>query len=90
MLGELYCDCEVLLWSAMGPLVGLLSFKVSWNFRLVEACAGVLGLMRFGVSRANLARSLYSLLTPDNRNFFLINTKFWFAYPEILMPSRMV
>ena len=25
-----------------------------------------------------------------NRNFFLIDTKFWVAFPDILMPSRMV
>ena len=42
------------------------------------------------VSLANLARSLYSLLTTDKRNSFLNDTKFWFACPDILMPSRMV
>ena len=32
----------------------------------------------------------YSLLARDNRNFLLIDTKFWFASPDILMLSRMV
>ena len=41
------------------------------------------------MSSANLARSLYSQLTPDNRNFFPIDTKFWLACPDILMPSRI-
>ena len=34
------------------------------------------------VSLANLGRSLYSLLTPDNMNFFLIDTIFWLACPD--------
>ena len=39
---------------------------------------------------SKLARSLYSLLTPDNRNFLVTDTKFWVACPDILIPSRMV
>ena len=42
------------------------------------------------MSSANLARSLYSLLTPNNRNFFLIDHKIWVAYPDIFIPFRMV
>ena len=44
VLGELYCDCGVPLWPAMGLLVGLLFFEVSLNFRLVEEWARGFGL----------------------------------------------
>ena len=46
--------------------------------------------MRAGVFSKFSQILWYSLLIPDNRSFSLIDTKFWLACPDILMPSRMV
>ena len=45
--------------------------------------------MRVGVL-SKLGQINISLLTSDNRIFFLIDTKLWVVYPDILMPSRTV
>ena len=67
MLGELYCDGGVLLWPAMGRLVGLSFFEVSSNFCLVEAWTGGFGLSICTLKCLPLA-FLRSLLIPPQKD----------------------